>query len=209
VSQPVLAAARRLAEQGRLSDASMTEIAREAGIARMTLYRRGETREAIVRALRQVLAREERDLLLPLLASEGNARDRLERVLDAICKSTDSHAELLTGLDAATLNAIYHEEGEGALTRSEFVAPIVRLLRDGALDGSLRPFADPVEAATVLYTQVSYTYLHLRHEHRWPAERTTRAVTEFALHGLVAAGDVTRLTTRRTSAAPRGSHSTD
>jgi len=163
----------------------MAEIASEAGIARMTLYRRGETRDAIVRALRQELAREERERLLPLLASEGSARERLERVLESICQTTDDHADLLTGLDAATLDAIYHEAGEDALTRSEFVAPIVRLLRDGALDGSLRAFADPDEAATVLYTQVTYTYLHLVREHRWPAERATRVVTEFALHGIV------------------------
>jgi AcrR family transcriptional regulator len=184
VSHQVLAAARRLAERGRLSSASMAEIAREAGTARMTLYRRGETREAIIRALRHELAREERELLLPLLASEGTARERLQRVLEAVCQTTDAHADLLTGLDAATLNAIYHEEGDHALTRSDFVAPLVRLLRDGALDGSLRRFPDPDEAATVLYTQVSYTYLHLRHEHRWAAERATRAVTELALQGV-------------------------
>jgi AcrR family transcriptional regulator len=164
----------------------MAEIAREAGIARMTLYRRGETREAIIRALRQELAREERERLLPLLVSEGSARERLQRMLEAICQTTDEHADLLTGLDAATLNAIYHEEGDDSLTRSEFVAPIIRLLRDGALDGSLRTFPDPEEAATVLYTQISYTYLHLRHEHRWSPERATRTVTELALHGVVA-----------------------
>jgi AcrR family transcriptional regulator len=162
----------------------MAEIASEAGITRMTLYRRGESREAIVRALRQELAREERERLLPILASEGSGRDRLQRVIEAVCQTTDEHADLLTGLDAATLNAIYHEEGDDSLTRSEFVAPIVRLLRDGALDGSLRAFADPEETATVLYTQVSYTYLHLRHEHRWPAERATRAVAELALQGV-------------------------
>jgi AcrR family transcriptional regulator len=191
VSQGVLAAARRLAERGRLSSASMTEIANEAGIARMTLYRRGESREAIILALRQELAREERERLLPLLASDGSARDRLERVIVAICQTTDDHADLLTGLDAATLAAIYHEEGEDALTRSDFVAPIVRLLRDGALDGSLRTFSDPDEAATVLYTQASYTYLHLRHEHHWPAARATRAVTDLALHGLAGDGEKT------------------
>jgi AcrR family transcriptional regulator len=180
-----LAAARRLAGRGRLASASMAEIAGEAGIARMTLYRRGETREAIIRALRHELAREERERLLPILTSEGTARERLQRMLEAICQTTDEHADLLTGLDAATLNAIYHEERDDALTRSEFVAPIVRLLRDGALDGTLRTFSDPDEAATVLYTQISYTYLHLRREHRWRAERATKAVTEFALLGAV------------------------
>jgi AcrR family transcriptional regulator len=163
----------------------MTEIAHEAGVARMTLYRRGETREAIIRSLRQELAREERDRLLPLLASEGSARERLHGMIEAICQTTDEHSALLTGLDAATLNAIYHEEGDDSLTRPEFVAPIVRLLRDGALDGSLRTFSDPDETATVLYTQISYTYLHLRHEHRWSPERATRTVTELALLGVV------------------------
>jgi AcrR family transcriptional regulator len=185
VSHEVLEAARRLAERGRLSNAPMAEIAEEAGVARMTLYRRGETREAIIRALRQELAREERERLLPLLAAEGTARERLQGMLESICRTTDEHGDLLTGLDAATLNAIYHEEGEDALTRPEFVAPIVRLLRDGALDGSLRTFSDPEEAATALYAQVSYTYLHLRREHRWTAERASRAVTELALHGVV------------------------
>jgi AcrR family transcriptional regulator len=163
----------------------MAEIAQEAGIARMTLYRRGETREAIIRALGHELAQEERELLLPLLTAEGSARDRMERLLVAICRTTDRHSDLLTGLDATTLNAVYHEEGDEALTRSEFVAPIVRLLRDGALDGTLRTFPDPDETATVLYTQISYTYLHLRREHRWPAERATRAVCELALVGVV------------------------
>jgi AcrR family transcriptional regulator len=163
----------------------MADIAREAGLTRMTLYRRGETRAAIVEALRSELAREERDLLLPSLAAEGDARTRLERVLRVICETTDARADLLTGLDAAALNAIYHEEGAGALTRSEFVAPLVRLLRDGELDGSLGSRPNPEETATVLYVQVSYTYLHLRNEHRWSSKRATRAVIDLALNGLL------------------------
>jgi AcrR family transcriptional regulator len=185
VSRDVLAAARRLAERNALAGASMAEIAHEAGLTRMTLYRRGETRATIVAALRDELAREERDRLLPILTSEGDAQTRLVRVLEAVCETTEAHADLLVGLDAAALNAIYHEEGDESLTRAEFVAPIVRLLRDGELDGSLRAFADPDEAATVLYVQISYTYLHLRREHRWSAERTTRAVVDLALEGLM------------------------
>jgi len=184
VSREVLQAARRLAQRDGLASASMADIAREAGITRVTLYRRGETRAAILAALRDELAREERDLLLPIVAGEGDARTRLERVLEGVCATTDARAELLAGLDNATLNAIYHEEGDEALTRAEFVAPIVRLLRDGALDGSLRAFAAPEEAATVLYVQISYTYLHLRREHRWSAERAAAAVVEMAGRGL-------------------------
>jgi AcrR family transcriptional regulator len=184
VSPNVLAAARRLAEQNRLATASMEDIAREAGITRMTLYRRGETRAAIVAALQTELVREERERLLPIVTAPDAALARLERVLEALCDMTEARAGLLTGLDAATLNAIYHEEGEESLTRPEFIAPLVRLLRDGALDGSLRAVSDPEEAATVLYTQVSYTYLHLRHEHRWSAERATAAIIDLTIGGL-------------------------
>jgi AcrR family transcriptional regulator len=180
----VVDAARRLAARDALAGASMDAIAREAGISRVTLYRRGETRAAILDALRGELAREERDLLLPILAGDGDARTRLTRALEALCASRDARADWLAGLDAAARNAIYHEAGDEALTRSEFVAPIVRLLRDGALDGSLRELPDVEEAATVLYNQVVWTYQHLRRDHRWSAERATRAVIDLAVDGL-------------------------
>src|SRR3954470_791731 len=73
VSREVLAAAKRLAARGELSGASMADIASEAGITRVTLYRRGETRPAIVAALRDELLREERELPLPILAAAGDA----------------------------------------------------------------------------------------------------------------------------------------
>lgn len=181
----MLAAVKRLAARGELSGASMADIAEEAGITRVTLYRRGETRPAIIAALRDELLREERELVLPLLAGDGDAGTRLTRVLEGVCATTEAHAELLAGLDNATLNAIWHDEGPDALTRSEFVAPIVRLLRDGELDGTLRTFPDPEVAATVLYTQVTYTYLHLRREHQWTAGDTTAAVIDLAVGGLL------------------------
>jgi AcrR family transcriptional regulator len=184
VSLSVLAAARRLAERGELAGASMADIANEAGITRVTLYRRGETRPAILAALRDELVREERELILPLLAADGDARTRLEKVFQAVCAMTDARADLLTGLDDATLNALYHAGGEESRTRPEFIAPILRLLRDGVLDGSLRALPDPERTATVLYTQISYTYLHLRSEHGWTAEETTAAVVDMAISAL-------------------------
>ena len=74
VSHEVLAAARRLAGRQALAGASMDDIAREAGITRVTLYRRGETRQAIVAALREELVREERDLLFPILTADGDGQ---------------------------------------------------------------------------------------------------------------------------------------
>ncbi len=185
VSQDVLAAAKRLAERQELGGASMADIAKEAGITRVTLYRRGETRTAILVALRDELAREERERLLPVLTGPGDARARLTAALEVFCVVTDERSDLMAGLDDPTLNAIYHDPGDESLTRAEFTAPIVRLLRDGALDGSLRPSADPEETATVLYVQVCETYRHLRREHRWSAKRATDAVLDLALRGLL------------------------
>jgi AcrR family transcriptional regulator len=184
VSREVLAAVKRLAARGELSGASMADIAEEAGITRVTLYRRGETRPAIIAALRDELLREERELLLPLLAADGDAGSRLTRILEGVCETTEARADLLAGLDDAALNAIWHDEGPDALTRSEFIAPIVRLLRDGALDGSLRALPDPERTATVLYVQISYTYLHLRREHGWKPEDATAAVVDLAIAAL-------------------------
>jgi hypothetical protein len=76
------------------------------------------------------------------------------------------------------------EEGNDSMTRSEFIAPLVRLLRHGSLGGALREFEEPEQVATVLNTQVSYTYLHLRREHGWPADRATSAVTIGGLRSL-------------------------
>ncbi len=184
VSREVLLAARRLAERNALADASMADIAEEAGLTRVTLYRRGDTRAAILTALRDELVREERDLLLPILAADGDARARMILALEALCATTEARMDLLTGLDNAALNAIYHEEGDEPLTRGQFAGPFARLLRDGAVDGSLRAVPNPDEAATVLYAQISYTYLHLRREHGWSAERTTSAVIDMAMRGL-------------------------
>ena len=150
----------------------------------MTLDRPGETPAAILDSLRAEHAREERERLVPIVAGEGDARTRLTRALEAVCAITDKRADFLVRVDAGVRNFVYHEPGDEALSRPEFVEPIVRLLRDGALDGSLRSFADEEEVATVLYNQVFWTYLHLRREHRWSAERATRGVIDLAIGGV-------------------------
>lgn len=179
----VIDAARRLAADGRLRSTSMEELAREAGVSRVTLYRRGATRAAITSALRERLAQEEREALWPALAGDGSARERLEAALRIVCDTNEESLELLDEVGPSLSDEIYHQPGDEALTRPEFTAPFRRLLLDGAADGTLRAFDDVDEAATVLYNQVIWTYLHLRRRHRWSAERARRAVVEMALVG--------------------------
>lgn len=184
VTERVLQAARRLAEDGRLRSASMEELAREAGVSRVTLYRRGETRTAVVAALRARLAQEERAALWPALAADGTAHERLRLALELLCRTSEASLELMEELDAALRDELYHEPGEEALTRPEFIAPFRRLLLDGAIDGTLRAVDDVDETATVLYNGVYWTYAHLRRGHRWSPQRAGEAVVRLALDGV-------------------------
>jgi AcrR family transcriptional regulator len=184
VSEDVLQAARRLAAEGRLRTATMEELAREAGVSRVTLYRRGATRAAIVGALRERLAQEERDALWPALNADGTARERLQAALVLLCETSEASMDVIEELDAAVRDELYHEPGDEALTRPEFTAPFRRLLLDGVVDGTLRPLDDVDEAATLLYNQVYWTYAHLRRRHRWSAERAGRAVVGMAMDGI-------------------------
>jgi AcrR family transcriptional regulator len=162
----------------------MDDIAREAGVSRMTLYRRGATRARIVAALRETLAEEERIALWPAIAGDGTAHQRLVDALTAYCEVAERNLDLFEILADELRNAVYHEGETEALTRPEFTDPLRRLLRDGAADGSLRAVDDPDETATVLYNMVGWTYQHLRRGHGWSGPRASRAVIELAVSGL-------------------------
>ena len=174
-----------IAEHGP-QGATMERIAVAMGVSRMTLHRRGLSREAIIAALRDEMARAERDAQWPAITAPGSAADRLELALRALCGVTEANLDLLEALAAEAWDAVYHEAGKDALTRREFTAPLRRLLEDGVADGTLDPGGDLDETATVLYNQVGWTYRHLRSGHRWRTRRAEDAVVRLALNGVTA-----------------------
>jgi len=188
----ILAAARQAIERHGWRDATLERIADEAGLSRMTLHRRGVTREAVLDGLAQAFEAEYRGAMWPALTAPGSARERLEQALAALCDVCDANLGLLAALGESARSGIFHEEGEsagadssaGVLTRSVFTEPVERILRDGAADGSLRAVEDPVETATIVYNLVSHTYRHLRRGHGWPPERARRGVLAIALDGV-------------------------
>ena len=165
--------------------ATLERIATEAGLSRVTLHRRGVTKDGLLAALAERGAERYRAALWPALTSPGTARERLEAAMGALCVSAEENLELLVALRAQS-DAVFHADGEEPLTRSVFTDPFERVLRDGASDGTLRE-VDPVETATVVFNLVGWTYVHLRTGHRWPPERARRATVELALHGVSSA----------------------
>lgn len=179
----LLEAGRRALKRFGYQGATVERIAREAGLSRVTLHRRGVSRDAILAALTERTIADYRAAMWPALTAAGTARERMELALTALCDAAEANLELLLALRAQA-DAVFHEDSdEDTMTRSVFTEPLERLLRDGAADGSLRAL-EPTEAATVLFNLVGWTYVHLRTGHRWQPERARRATLEIAMRGI-------------------------
>jgi AcrR family transcriptional regulator len=181
----IVDAARHVLARDGLAAATLERISSAAGVSRMTLHRRGLSKQQILEAIAGELERDYRDAMWPALIAPGTGRARLELALHALCDVAERNLALLAALSAGARDAIYHEEGPGALTRGVFVEPLERLLRDGVADGTLAA-ADPRESATVVFNVVGHTYAHLRTGHDWAPERARAGVTGLVLDGVAA-----------------------
>jgi AcrR family transcriptional regulator len=110
----ILAAARQAIERHGWRDATLERIADEAGLSRMTLHRRGVTREAVLESLSQAFEAEYRGAMWPALTAPGSARERLEQALAALCDMCDANLGLLAALGESARSGIFHEQVESA-----------------------------------------------------------------------------------------------
>jgi AcrR family transcriptional regulator len=177
IDDDVLDAVTRILRRDGIRGLTITAIADEANLSRVTLHRRGASLDDFVIA---VLARASDDLrasLWPALTATGDADSRLRIALRALCDVAERHAAVLTAFYTEPSRSI---PGRPGLTTSfEFIEPFARLLRDGALDGSLR-VVDPDSEATLVANTVCWTYLHMRRAHRWSAGRSADNVIALA-----------------------------
>ena len=184
-ADPVLLhAARRAFERYGYNGATLERIAAEAGLSRVTLHRRGVTKDGLLAELVARATDDYRRLLWPALTADGTGAERLAVALAALCEAAEQHMPLLLALRAQS-DSIFHrrDEPEG-LTRTVFTEPLERLLRDGIADGSLRD-VEPAETATVLFNMVGWTYIHLRTGHGWNPNRARTATLDAVLRGLL------------------------
>ncbi len=173
----LLAAAGRVLEDAGWQGLTVEAVAKAAGLSRVTAWRLGASREALVAALLRELAADYREAMWPALVGPGDARQRLDRALDALFGVIDAHLPLLLASDQ-----VFHRARAAEIN---FTEPFTRLFEDGAADGSLAaPGDDPAAAAELLFNTVCWSYVHLRGRHRWPAGRARQGLRRLITPGL-------------------------
>jgi AcrR family transcriptional regulator len=184
--QRVVEGARRAIAAGGWQAATLTRIAEEAGVSRMTLHRRGLGREEIFALLARDYEEAFRAALWPAVTGRGTGADRLEAMLVAVCEVTENHLAFLAALDEESDRSFFHESDDEVRSREGYINPIERLLADGIADGSIRQ-VEVEETATVLVNAVDRTYRHLRRAHDWDPVRSREVLIELLLRGLLPA----------------------
>ncbi len=173
----LLAAAGRVLEDAGWQGLTVEAVAEAAGLSRVTAWRLGASREALVATLLRELAVDYREAMWPALVGPGDARQRLDRALDALFGVVDAHLPLLLASDQ-----VFHR---AKAARINFSEPFTRLFEDGAADGSLvAPGEDAAAAADLLFNTVCWSYVHLRGRHHWPAARARQGLCALIGPGL-------------------------
>jgi AcrR family transcriptional regulator len=166
-------------------DVTVEDLADALGVSRMTLHRRGISKEVLLAQLARVLEDEYREAILPALVSSAPPRERLRAALSALCGVNERYLGLLEALGRASA-FVFHEEGEGpVLTRVTFTDALRRILEDGIADGTLRA-DDPTEMATLLFNATGWTYRHMRTGHRWEPDQVRDQLVSLLLDGVAA-----------------------
>ena len=164
-------------------DVTVEDLAEALGMSRMTLHRRGISKDVLLAQLARVLEDEYREAILPALVSSAPPRDRLRAALSALCGVNERYLGLLEALGRASA-FVFHEEGEGpVLTRVTFTDALRRILEDGIADGTLRA-DDPTEMATLLFNATGWTYRHMRTGHRWEPDQVRGQLVSLLLDGV-------------------------
>lgn len=167
------------------STLTVAELADAAGLSRMTLHRRGLTKDAVLDQLGRRLQDEYRVALVDVLTADGPARDRLGEALEALCVVDERYLGVLAAL-TGRLDPVFHESGppgHPVLTRAGFTDGLRRLLEDARREGTVA-VDDPELVATLLFNAVGHTYRHMRTGHRWSPEDARRRVVALVMDGV-------------------------
>jgi AcrR family transcriptional regulator len=186
LDEAILAAtAQVLAEHG-WHDFTLERVAQAAGVSRVTLYRRGVTKDVLLDALVVGAAQAWQAALWPAMTGQGDGAARLRRAMRAACAVVEEHLRLLAGLSTLP-DPIFHLDGEesGHSTREIYITPFRRLIQDGQADGSVYPHLDAEQTATLLFNVITRTYLHMRVGHGWVPGHAASSLLDLITPGLL------------------------
>jgi AcrR family transcriptional regulator len=164
--------AKLVAEHGLLS-VTMSQIAEETGIGRATLYKYFPDVEAILLAWHERQISSHLDHLGEVRDEAGNARERLEAVLEAyalISYESQGHRD-------TELAAFLHRDDQVARAERKLRQMIRDLLAEGARAGDLRDDVTPDELA-------SYCLFALAAASSLPSKAAVRRLVTVTLAGL-------------------------
>ena len=173
------ATAALVAEHGLLS-VTMSQIAQETGIGRATLYKYFPDVEAILLAWHERGISGHLEYLAEIRDQAGDARSRLEAVLEAYALIDHEHhgsEEHRGHLQDARLAAVLHRGGHVARAQHELHAMIRGLITEAAQTGDIRGDVGPAELA-------SYCLHALAAASSLPSKAAVRRLVAVTLTGL-------------------------
>jgi AcrR family transcriptional regulator len=180
IDTALLDAADRVLQRDGLRGLTLSSLAAEAQISRVTLHRRGTTIDDVIVAVLTRASDDLRTSLWPAVTGPGDAATRLVHGLEVLCDVAERHAAVLIAFFAVPARPI--PDRPDRTTSFEFIELFERLLRDGEVDGTL-DVDDARADATLLANTVCWSYLHMRHAHRWSARRARDRVVALAMAG--------------------------
>jgi AcrR family transcriptional regulator len=156
--EAILAAARELVAQVGVRRTTATEVARRAGVSRMTLYRRFSDVESLLVTL---LTQEVRALLADLAGQTAGLATARERLVETALLGIDRMAAdplfaRLVDLDPELLLP-YLLERAGS-SHHAVRAALAGTIAEGRADGSIRPLPEPAASWMLLVVIQSFVY---------------------------------------------------
>ena len=185
-------AAELIAERG-LDGTKIEDIAEATGIPKATIYYHLDGKNAVLEFLLGDLLDMIAGAVGVAVASEENARTRLEAAVQAQLGVMLEHPSLCRALVGDLGRATRLPELAAAL-RTAFYEPIEQLLAEGVSDGSLRQVADPGAVALSVFGAITVAGLSAAVEGpsadpSADAARFSAAITELVLEAMGAAWD--------------------
>lgn len=171
---PLIDAARRAIVKHGYAGLTLERIAAEADVSRVTLHRRGFSKEEIFDTVIRQMREQQRDALWPALAADGTGAERLRLGLETICDVCERDLDLMLAI-RAQIDAARHGETAELDSHRIVIDPIQILARDGIADGSLRA-GDPETVAILIVNWAGWTYVHLRTALAWKRKRAHETV---------------------------------